>query len=120
MRSFVSGKFLVAPNCLPVAGQDRGIISRRRPHSNEDITAIIFDQDEDDTDVNGPGPSRGGSIRFISDTLYSGVKDSIDDPKVFDPPSYCNATLSATPFESLLYGEEHEVYSETMERFVLF
>jgi len=114
MKVFACGVFIMA-NSLPVAFQDRGVIRRGRPHSGEDV--ITFDQDDDnEMDLDRPGPGPRGGVKFVSSFYYSSAKAAIDDPSVFTPPSYCNATLSAFP-DSFLNDDP---LSEILERFVSF
>jgi len=119
MRAYVCGTFMVGDKCLPVALQNRGMIRRGRPHSNEDINAIIMDQVEDEQDVERPGPGRRGGIKFVENLYYSSVKDTIDDPEVFTVPKYCNATLPLTSLDSLLFSDD-DVFTDVLERYVSF
>jgi len=121
MRVFVSGTLVLADKCLPVASQDRGMICRGRPHTVDDTNSINFDQSEDDQDVDEPGRRRrGGGVKFMESWYYSNVKDSIDDPTVFDPPKYCNATTPAMTAQDLLLFDDDDSYTEVLEKFVSF
>jgi len=113
VKVYVCGTIMVTGNCLPVAASDRGLISRGRPHSDEDINEIIMNEDDMDVDRRG----RGG-IRFAEHLFYSSVKDSIDDMNVFKPPTYCNATTPMSP-ETLLF-EEDDAYNDIIDRFVSY
>jgi hypothetical protein len=118
MRVWVCGTILVADQCLPVSILDRGMVRRGRPHVDENDNVLMFDQSEDELDVDRRG--RGGSMKFIVNEVYSSVKPSVDDPSVFTPPTYCNATLSTMSRESLLFDEDYDSYADILERYVSF
>jgi len=115
VKVFVSGTIFVTDKCLPVAFQDRGMIRRGRPHFDDNNDVLLMDQSEDDLDRRG----RGGT-KFIMNEMYKSVKDSIDDTTVFDPPTYCNATLPAMSRESLLYDDDYDSFADLLERYVSF
>lgn len=118
MKTFVSGTFLVGDQCTPVAFEDRGVIRRGRPHTDENLDPILFNQDDDEQDVDKRG--RGGGMKFVSNIFYSNVKPSIDDPVVFTPPTFCNATLSSVSREALLNDDDTNSFNDIIERFVSF
>jgi hypothetical protein len=118
--AFIGGKIVIVPTgCLPVLIQDHGMMGRR-PRPGFQTNNIEFDQLEDDSesddmDEKRPGhKGRGGG--FVASAFFSDVKPSIDDPSVFTPPTFCNASIADD--NAMLY--DGEPMPDVLERFVSF
>lgn len=115
---FVAGKIVVVPTgCVPVLIQDHGKIGSRRPGSQ--TNEITFEQSEeesseesDDLDRRG---RRGRGRGFIASLFFANVKPTIDDPEVFTPPSYCNATITSG---ASMFGDQP--MPDILERFITY
>jgi hypothetical protein len=120
--SFVGGKIVVVPSgCVPVLIQDHGIIGSR-PRPGSETNEIKFEQAdesesmEESEDVDRRPGRRGRGKGFVASVYFSNIKPTIDDPAVFTPPTYCNATASTD--NSMMF--DGEPMPEVLERFISY